>query len=77
MGRAAARALWPLVLQLWAHHPLVLIVIGSVVAIGASLFLSWLWEIIRPPMPRPHEVYRPPTPDDADRRETTGARRER
>jgi hypothetical protein len=74
VGREAARTLWPLVLQLWEAHPLVVMVVGGAIAVGAALFLAWLWEIIRPPPWQPHEVYRPPVPDDAHRPEKTGPR---
>jgi hypothetical protein len=66
MGREAARLLWPLVLQMWGQHPLVLLIIGGVVAVGVALGLSYLWDIVRPVPWQPHEVYRPPVPDDAD-----------
>jgi hypothetical protein len=73
-GREAARRLWPLVIQLWGQHPLVLLMIAGTVAIAVALFLAYLWEIIRPPPWQPHEVYRPPVPDDADRPKTAGPR---
>ena len=73
-GREAGRVLWPLVLQLWEQHPLLLMIVGGLVTLGAGLFLAHLWEIIRPPPWQPHEVYRPPVPDDADRLRTTGPR---
>ena len=71
MGREAARALWPLILQLWDQHPLLLTIVAGVVALTVALFLVHLWEIVRPPPWQPHEVYRPPAPDDADRPKTT------
>jgi len=67
MGREAATMLWPLVLQMWEQHPLVLLIVVGVVAVGVALGLSYLWEIVKPPGWQPHEVYRPPVPDDADR----------
>ena len=67
MGREAAATLWPLVLQMWEQHPLVLLIVAGVVAVGVVLGLSYLWEIVKPPGWQPHEVYRPPAPDDADR----------
>jgi len=67
MGREAARMLWPLVLQMWEQHPLVLLLVAGVVAVGVAFGLSYLWEIVRPPRWQPHEVYRPPVPEDADR----------
>jgi len=67
VGREAGRALWPLVLQLWAQHPLVLMIVAGGVALGFALFLSYLWDIIRPVPWQPHDVFRPPVPDDADR----------
>jgi hypothetical protein len=76
MGREAARQLWPLVLQLWGQHPLVLLVVGGLVALGVAFGLSQLWEIVRPPPWQPHEVYRPPVPDDAEDRSAAGPRQE-
>ena len=74
VGREAGRTLWPLVLQLWEHHPLVLMIVAGVVALAAALFLAHLWDIIRPVPWQPHEVYRPPVPDDAERSETSEPR---
>jgi hypothetical protein len=74
IGREAARMLWPLVLQLWEQHPLVLVAVAGVLAVGVALFLSFLWEIVRPPRWKPHEVYRPPVPDEADRSNGGGSR---
>ena len=73
VGREAARRLWPLVLQLWAQHPVVLLVIAGVVMVVVAFFLSNLWDVIRPIPWQPHEPYRPPVPDDADG-STTGPR---
>jgi hypothetical protein len=73
MGREAARMLWPLVLQLWGQHPLVLLIIAAIVAVGVALGLSSLWDFYKPPQWQPHEAYRPPAPDDADRRSTPPA----
>ena len=70
-GREVAHRLWPLVLQMWEQHPLVLVIVLGVVALGAAIFLAWLWDIIRPPPVRPHEVYRPPRVHGADRLEST------
>jgi hypothetical protein len=71
-GREAARLLWPLVLKLWEQHPWFLMVIAGVVAVASSLFLGWIWDIIRPVPWQPHEVYRPPDLNDDDRPDTTG-----
>jgi hypothetical protein len=73
-GREAAARLWPLVLQMWEQHPLVLTIVAGVLALGVVLFLSYLWEIVRPPPWQPHEVYRPPVADDADQPETARPR---
>lgn len=70
MGREAARMLWPLVLQMWGQHPLIVLIVAGVVAVGVALGLSYLWEIVKPPRWQPHEAYRPPVRDDADRTQT-------
>jgi hypothetical protein len=74
VGREAGRTLWPLVLQLWSVHPLVLTMILVVVGLAAMYFLGELWDIIRPIPWQPHEPYRPPAPQDADRSDTAGPR---
>jgi hypothetical protein len=49
-----------------------MIVVGAVL-IGAGLFLTYLWDIIRPIPWQPHEPYRPPGAEDANRSQRTGS----
>src|SRR5262249_7162443 len=47
----------------------------GVVAVVVAYFLSQLWEIVRPPPLKRHEVYRPPRFDDDDRSKKGGSGR--
>jgi len=60
---------------MWEQHPLVLMIVLGLVALGAAIFLVWLWDIVRPPPVKPHEAYRPPRLEDADPPETHVSRR--
>jgi hypothetical protein len=59
---------------MWEQHPLVLTIVGGVVLLGAGLFLAYLWDIVRPIPWQPHEVYRQPVADDADRPDSIRSR---